>query len=219
MKKIFLNSEEKSTILEMHKSMGYKTMINEKLRISKKVLDQLVFRKFNIPYDIKMEYSRHHEMWYMVFWVDVDVDRLTNFTSQYDPKYENFMENLNDEIKKSLHYVNLQGMFGGVLYDYYNDDETEEKMNELTQRLYQELENRYNVRPHEAAQNNIYFYYYKPSSDELYTRIEFLGDDIVVKDEETGEEMELVSCSQISDLMYDLVEGYIAYDIVDLVCT
>lgn len=192
--------------------------IREKVKISKKVVDQLVFGKYNIPYDIKMEYNRHRDMWYMTFWVDVDVDRLTNFTSQYDPEYENFMENLDKKIPNALRYINIQDMYGGVLYDYYNDDETEEKMNNLTQRLYQELENQYNVRPHEAEQSNIYFYYYKPSSDELYTRIEFLGDNIVVKDENTGEEVELVSCSQVSDLMYDLVEGYIAYDIEDLVC-
>lgn len=192
--------------------------IREKVKISKKVVDQLVFGKYNIPYDIKMEYSRHRDTWYMTFWVNVDVDRLTNFTSQYDPEYENFMENLDKKIPNALRYINIQDMYGGVLYDYYNDDETEEKMNNLTQRLYQELENQYNVRPHEAEQSNIYFYYYKPSSDELYTRIEFLGDNIVVKDENTGEEVELVSCSQVSDLMYDLVEGYIAYDIEDLVC-
>jgi len=34
MKKLILNEEEKSTILEMHKSMGYKSMVSETMDLS-----------------------------------------------------------------------------------------------------------------------------------------------------------------------------------------
>ena len=58
----------------------------------------------------------------------------------------------------------------------------------------------------------------KKSIDELYTRIELLGDSIVVKDEKTGDNLELVTCSQLEGLMYDIIEGYIPYDIESFVC-
>ena len=192
--------------------------IRERIKTAEKVLESLIFNKMDIPYDIKMEYDRFNNKWYMTFWVDVDVDRFTGFTTKYDPKYEEFMQSLDRRIPTALRYVNLQEMYGGVMYDYYNDDEVESIMNDLTNKLYGDLENLYNVRPHEAEQSDIYYYYYKPSSDELYTRIELLGDSIVVKDEKTGENLELVTCSQLEGLMYDIIEGYIPYDIESFVC-
>lgn len=58
MKKIFLNNEEKSTILEMHKSMGYKTMISETMDISdvetQSALDD-VMKELNVPLDVVTE--------------------------------------------------------------------------------------------------------------------------------------------------------------------
>ena len=124
--------------------------IRERIKTAVKVLESLIFNKMDIPYDIKMEYDRFNNKWYMTFWVDVDVDRFTGFTTKYDPKYEEFMQSLDRRIPTALRYVNLQEMYGGVMYDYYNDDEVESIMNDLTNKLYGELENLYNVRPHEA---------------------------------------------------------------------
>jgi len=54
MKKLILNNQEKSTILEMHKSMGYKTMINETMDISdintKSELETII-SDLNVSYD------------------------------------------------------------------------------------------------------------------------------------------------------------------------
>ena len=56
MKKLILNNQEKSTILEMHKSMGYKTMINETMDISdintKSELETII-SDLNVSYELE----------------------------------------------------------------------------------------------------------------------------------------------------------------------
>jgi len=58
MKKLVINNKEKHTILEMHKSMGYKSMISETMDISdietQSALDD-VMKELNVPSDVVPE--------------------------------------------------------------------------------------------------------------------------------------------------------------------
>lgn len=58
MKKLVINNKEKHTILEMHKSMGYKTMISETMDISDvETQSELnnVMKELNVPSDVVPE--------------------------------------------------------------------------------------------------------------------------------------------------------------------
>jgi len=55
MKKLILNEEEKSTILEMHKSMGYKSMVSETMDLSDAKIEgelEKIKSELNIPDEV-----------------------------------------------------------------------------------------------------------------------------------------------------------------------
>ena len=176
----------------------------KKMKLAQKVLDQLVFSKFNIPYDIKPEYTRFRDRWIFNLWVDVDVDRYVSFTPSFKQEYQDFIDLLDENINSSLRYVNLQNDFGGLFFDYINDDEADEFIGQLNQKLYRELENRYNARPNEIKEADIFYYLYKSGDENADIRLEALGNNIMVKDEETGEETQLVSCRDVDNIMFDI---------------
>jgi len=191
----------------------------KKMEKAQKVLDQLVFNKFNIPYDIKPEYTRFRDHWIFNLWIDVDVDRYVSFSPSFQQEYQDYVDLLDDRVKNSLRYVNLQNDFGGLFFDYINDDQVDEYMERLNQKLYRELENKYNVRPHEIKNADISYFLYKSGDDMVDIRIEFGGENITGKDEETGEEIELVSCKEIQDIMFDIYNSEaIDLEYENLVC-
>ena len=191
--------------------------IREKLPIAKKVLEQLVFGKFNIPFDIKTEYSRYNGSWSISIWVDIDVDRYCDFTTKHDVDYENHINNLDRRVENTLGYVDLRGVYGGLLFDYINDDETDKIYYNLQQKLYAELENKFNARRHEV--DSIYYYLYKSGDEVVYFRTEFVGDEIQVEDEETGEMSTLVSCDDLYTTMLDVYNNSgITFDVENFIC-
>lgn len=193
--------------------------IREKLPMAKKVLEKLVFGNYDIPFDIKTEYSRYNDKWGISIWVDVDVDRYCNFTTKHDVNYENHIDNLEKNVESTLGYVGLRGHFWGLLFDYVNSDETDQIFYDLQQKLYAELENKFNVRRHEVESHDVYYYLYKSESDNVYLRTEFVGEEIQVEDEKTGEVSTLVSCDDLYMTMKEVYESSrIDLDVEDFVC-
>jgi len=175
--------------------------IKKKIKFADKILKQLVFNKFNIPYDIKPEWSAFKNKWTFDIWIDIDVDRYTDFSPNFEQEYQNYIDTLYNRIKNSLMYVNLQNDFGELFFDYINDDETEDVITQLTQELYNALENKYNVRYNEIENSDIYYYLYKSDMESPYFRVELLGNPIIIEDEDTGEEQELVTCQELEEMM------------------
>lgn len=191
----------------------------EGLESARKVLDKLVFEKLNIEYDMKTEYNRYKEKWYFNIWLDVDVDRMNPASPTYDSKYDDYLYNLEDKIDIALRYVNQQDKFGGLIYDYYNDDFSENQVDELNRKLFRELENLYNVRPHEIQESDTFYYIYKSESDNPYIRVEGLGTPVEIYDKETQKSKVFYGCDSLSDLMFRLYqESDLKWEYEDFTC-
>lgn len=188
------------------------------IKHAKMILDNLVFDKFNINYEISKEYQRRTEKWYLTLHIDVDVDRYVSFSPSYQQEYENYMNNIYDRIKNTLRYIDLQDYFGGILFYYVNDDETDAILYEYNQKLYRELENQYNVRPNEIRKADIFYYLYKSEGDQIEMHIELIGNNIEVFDKDTNKIVELVSCQQVESTMRNLIEGSLSIDIESYIC-
>lgn len=180
--------------------------IREKISMANKVLEQLVFDKFNIPFEIDTHYSGHWNELTIRIMVDVDVDRYCNFTSKYDYAYEKHMDNLERNVENALAYVDLKGAFDGLLLYYVNDYETEQIFTNLNEKLYTELENKFNVGRSDIENSDIYYYLYKSELEYVYFRTEFVGNEIEVEDEQTGKMSTIVTCYELDQMMNKVYE-------------
>jgi len=150
--------------------------IEQKMELIHKIVDQLVFKRLNIPYEIDVEYSGYMSKYYFVFNVDVDVDRYLSFTRSHDVNYEKFMDNLHENIISSLRYVNLQSEFGGITFHLDNDDETHSIMYRLNEDLHKKLQKEYN-KPFVNMENSGILYNLEQVGDNhLHFTVEFIGD-------------------------------------------
>jgi len=180
--------------------------ITEKISIANKVLEQLVFDKFNISFEIETHYSGYWDKWTIRIMVDVDVDRYCDFTSKYDYAYEKHMDNLERNVENTLAYVDLKGAFDGLIFYYFNDYETEQIFTNLNEKLYTELENKFNVGRSDIENSDIYYYLYKSEIEYVGFRTEFVGNEIEVKDEQTGKMSTIVTCYELDQMMNKVYE-------------
>jgi len=180
--------------------------ITEKISIANKVLEQLVFDKFNITFEIETHYSGYWDKWVIRIMVDVDVDRYCDFTSKYDYAYEKHMDNLERNVENALAYVDLKGAFDGLLLYYVNDYETEQIFTNLNEKLYTELENKFNVGRSDIENSDIYYYLYKSELEYVYFKTEFVGNEIEVEDEQTGKMSTIVTCYELYQIMNKVYE-------------
>ena len=63
--------------------------IEKKIELANKVLKPLVFDKFNIPYEIRPEFSTYTDLWFLTIFIDIDVDRFIEFSPDFNQEYQN----------------------------------------------------------------------------------------------------------------------------------
>lgn len=189
------------------------------LQTAKMILDKLIFDKVGIEYDIKTEYSRWQNRWGFTILIDVDVDKCNPSSPTYNAEYDSYFNDIEKKVDSALRYVQLQNIFNGILFDYWNDEFTESQIDDLNVKLYAELENLYNVRNDEIQDSETYYWLYKSDSESPYMRVEGLGNPVEVQDEETGEYKMFYKCSELADLMLKLYrESPMEWDYEDYVC-
>jgi len=189
------------------------------LQTAKMILDKLIFDKVGIEYDIKPEYSRWQNKWGFTILIDVDVDKCNPSSPTYNTEYDSYLYDIENKVNGALRYVQLQNIFNGILFDYWNDKFTESQIDDLNVKLYTELENLYNVRNDEIQDSETYYWLYKSDSESPYMRVEGLGNPVEVQDEETGEYKKFYKCSELADLMLKIYrESPMEWDYEDIVC-
>lgn len=177
---------------------------NKNLEMVKKVLDALAFKNINVDYDIKIN-KKHLGAtlpYYYDIWVDVDVDKHYSKSPSYDQHYVDVMDGLEEKIENALRYVNLQNYFGGVIFDYQNDELIEFEMNRLNERFKKYIQSQFpNVTDEDYIGADIYYYFYKSETDNPYMRVEFIGNPPFANDPETGEDYDVFSCNELYEMM------------------
>lgn len=122
------------------------------IEIVKKVTKTLVFDKFNIPFDVTRGYPNDPILFNrdFNFNIGIDVDRYL----QKDKEYSKFINELYKKVYSSLRYVNLSENLGFLDYYYYNDSETQKKLQTLTNIVNKELKTEYNLTDEEIKEVN-----------------------------------------------------------------
>jgi hypothetical protein len=174
------------------------------LEMVKKVLDALACKNINVEYDIKIN-KKHLGAtlpYYYDIWVDVDVDKHYSKSPSYDQQYVDVMDGLEEKIENALRYVNLQNYFGGVIFDYQNDELIEFEINRLNERFKKYIQSQFpNVTDEDYIGADIYYYFYKSETDNPYMRVEFIGNPPFANDPETGEDYDVFSCNELYEMM------------------
>lgn len=174
------------------------------LEMVRKVLDGLAFKNLDVDYDIKIN-KKHLGAtlpYYYDIWVDIDVDKHYSKSPNYDQQYVDVMYDLEEKIENALRYVNLQNYFGGVMFDYQNDELVEFEVNRLNGRFKRYIQSQFpNVTDTDYIGSDIYFYLYKSETDNPYMRVEFIGNPPFAKDPETGEDYDVFSCDELYEMM------------------
>lgn len=174
------------------------------LEMVRKVLDGLAFKNLDVNYDIKINKKPIGATlpYYYDIWVDVDVDKHYSKSPNYDQQYVDVMYDLEEKIENALRYVNLQNHFGGVIFDYQNDELVEFEMSRLNNRFKKYIQSQFpNVTDTDYIGSDIYFYFYKSETDNPYMRVEFIGTPPFAKDPETGEDYDVFSCNELYEMM------------------
>lgn len=174
------------------------------LEMVRKVLDGLAFKNLDVNYDIKINKKPLGATlpYYYDIWVDVDVDKHYSKSPNYDQQYVDVMYDLEEKIENALRYVNLQNHFGGVIFDYQNDELVEFEINRLNDRFKKYIQSQFpNVTDTDYIGADIYFYFYKSEADNPYMRVEFIGNPPFAKDPETGEDYDVFSCEELYEMM------------------
>lgn len=173
----------------------------EKGTIATKVLDTLVFDRLGIDYEFKIERNKYGvKPFYFTFWIDVHVDKMFVNSPTYDYNYNNSIYEIEDKIEKALRYVSLQDYYGGVIFNYVDDDLVEDELRKLDNKLFDNLVKKYpNITKDQFKDSEIYFYLYKPEEDYPSLTVEFIGLDI--RDDNDNV---LVTCEQLADVMVDM---------------
>jgi len=174
------------------------------LEMVRKVLDGLAFKNLDVNYDIKIN-KKHLGAtlpYYYDIWVDVDVDKHYSKSPNYDQQYVDVIYDLEQKIENALRYVNLQNYFGGVIFDYQNDELVEFEINRLNDRFKKYIQSQFpNVTDTDYIGADIYFYFYKSETDNPYMRVEFIGNPPFAHDPETGEDYDVFSCDELYEMM------------------
>ena len=174
------------------------------LKIVRKVLDGLAFKGLDVDYEIKIN-KKHRGAtlpYYYDIWVNVDVDKHYEKSPNYDQQYADAMYNLEEKIENALRYVNLQNYFGGVMFDYRNDELVESEIKQLNDGFKKYIQSKFpNVTDTDYIGSDIYFYFYKSESDNPWMRVEFIGNPPFANDPETGEDYDVFSCNELYEMM------------------
>ncbi len=184
----------------------------EKSKMARKVLDALVFEKLGIEYEIRtysgLRHNHNQQVFLFNIFINVDVDRMLEFSPTYDSKYESLMYDIEDRIEKALRYVSLQNYFGDVIFDYINDTLAENELSKLQSKLVPQIHFNFpDVTEQQIMDSDLYFSLDKSESEQPYLRVEFRGDSIEQEGEDgMGSHIELVSCEQLYQIMSDLFE-------------
>jgi len=190
----------------------------EKGKMAVKILDALVFKKIGIDYKLTTQQNYSYNSRYpdsdrrtpfnFNIRLDVDVDRMMEFSPTYEKGYENLMYEIEDRIEKALRYVNLQNYFGDVIFDYVNDTLAENELSKLQSKLVPQIHFNFpDVTEQQIMDSDLYFSLDKSESEQPYLRVEFRGDSIEQEGEDgMGSHIELVSCEQLYQIMSDLFE-------------
>lgn len=173
------------------------------LEMVRKVLDGLAFKNLDVNYDIKINKKHRGALpYYYDIWVDVDVDKHYSKSPNYDQQYVDVMYDLEEKIENALRYVNLQNYFGGVIFDYQNDELVEFEINRLNDRFKKYIQSKFpNVTDTDYIGADIYFYFYKSESDNPWMRVEFIGNPPFANNPETGEDYDVFSCDELYEMM------------------
>lgn len=174
---------------------------DEKGKIATKVLDALVFDRLGIDYEFKIERNKYGvKPFYFTFWIDVHVDKMFVDSPTYDYNYDNSIYEIEDKVEKALRYVSLQDYFGGIIFNYVDDDLVEDELRKLDNKLFDNLVKKYpNITKDQFKDSNIYFYLYKPEESYPSLTVEFIGLDI--RDDNDNV---LVTCEQLADVMLEM---------------
>lgn len=184
--------------------------IEKKIELANKVLKPLVFDKFNIPYEIRPEFSTYTDLWFLTIFIDIDVDRFIEFSPDFNQEYQNYIDEINYRIINTLKYVNLQDYYSGVVYGYYNDDKVDDIMDNLNNQLYKRLMDTYNITIKDIHDSGIFYNLDKNQDSFENIAIEFVGDNIG----------QVVTCDELEQIMEDIYyENNIETSYLNYICT
>ena len=111
--------------------------IKEKAKSAEKIIRSLAFRNQDIDFDVKINKSYRHGVlpYYLDFFFDIDVDKHFEKSPTYDKQYADATWEWEDRVESALRYVNLQNYYGGILFDYINDDLVSMEIERLNHKL------------------------------------------------------------------------------------
>tara|TARA_R110000744_G_C19341060_1_gene559441 strand:- start:161 stop:838 length:678 start_codon:yes stop_codon:yes gene_type:complete len=155
----------------------------EKSKMARKVLDALVFEKLGIEYEIRtysgLRHNHNQQVFLFNIFINVDVDRMLEFSPTYDSKYENLMHNIEESVDSALRYVNLKNNYDGVDFKYVNDTLAENEIDRLQSELISQIQFNFpEVTESQIEDSAIWFHLYKSEHDHPFLRVDFAGTDI-----------------------------------------
>lgn len=182
--------------------------IEQKAKSAEKIIRSLAFRNQDIDFDVKINKSYRQGVlpYYLDFFFDIDVDKHFEKSPTYDKQYADATWEWEDRIEAALRYVNLQNYFGGILFDYINDDLVSMEIDRLNNKLEKYIKSQYpEVTDEKYREADIFYYLYKSEADQPHMRVEFIG--LPIESDEVSATRDgnlLFTCDDLYDMMLDI---------------
>lgn len=181
------------------------------------LMEHLVFNNYNVPHHIHYTYLEDDDL-EIGFDLGVNARKYLSISPTFDPKYQEFINEIEKKIYNALRYVNLQSKFQSINYYYYEKSIFTEIENDLNEKLFIALNETYNITKQEMEESEIYFQVLEVEGNWVGVKLYLYGQEVVLDSENKTLK---ISCRDLMNKMFEIADTFDLFytDIENYVCT